>query len=399
MSARSQVLSILRLQDFWLMVAAVTVLGVAFSLTHPYLSLFALTEIHMSSWQFGIYVVSSSASGIFASMLLGKISDRGADRKHLIMLCTAAAAVAYIILSQARSFMSMLITAVALISIGSAAYSQMFAFVRAKLQQEYQGDMTLATNAVRMFFSFAWVAGPVLGAYLISFHRFGPLFLTAAVTFLFAAGLVVPIRFRRGPPAAPERTAVLPYLRERHILTSVTGFTFISMAHNLALITFPVYIVETLRGSSMQLGVLFGLAAALEIPLMILAAVIVTRMPSSRLMWIGALLSTVYFGYVSLVDTPWQIYPMQFLSAAVIAIFMGVGISYFQDMLPGVPGVATALHASTHTVGSVVSGVVFAAVAGNFGYRGVFVASALLASVAFVLLFFFGSKTSPRAGT
>jgi SET family sugar efflux transporter-like MFS transporter len=290
----------------------------------------------------------------------------------------------------------MLLTAVLLISIGSAAYAQMFAFVRAKFQLEYQGDLTLATNIVRMFFSFAWVAGPVLGAYLIGTYHFGPLFLTAAATFLLVAVLVVPIRFVRAPPAPPEHTAVLPYLRQKHILASAAGFTFVSMGHNLALITFPVYIVETLGGTKIQLGILFGLAALLEIPLMIAAAIIVSRMPSSRLMWIGALLSALYFGYVSFVQEPWQLYPMQFLSAAVIAIFMGVGISYFQDMLPGVPGVATALHASTHTVGSVVSGVIFAAVAATFGYRGVFVASAILATIAAVLLFFFGSKTPPH---
>jgi SET family sugar efflux transporter-like MFS transporter len=389
----SQVFQVTRIHGFWLLVLAVFMLGVAFSLTHPFMSLFAMNEVKMTSFQFGTYIVVSAVSGIFASMLIGRMSDSGVNRKGLILVAIAAATINFIVFSQVRNFAGLILSSVLLMSIGWSAFSQIFAFARAKFEQEHVGDITLATNALRMFFSLAWVVGPILGAMVAGKHEYATLFLVTAGMFIVAGFCVSLISLKKAEAPVPvEKTLLLFYVRQRHIWASTVGLALMTLSSGLAMFTLPVYIVEDLRGSNTDVGILFGVAAALEMPLMLLMAFISKKVPKSRLMWIGALTSAAYFTWAANATHVWHMYPAQILTAVFVAIVMGIGISYFQDMLPGVPGVSTALYSNAFSVGQVLAGVVFAGLAPWVGYRGVLVSCVVFSSLAALLLFHYGHK-------
>jgi SET family sugar efflux transporter-like MFS transporter len=64
-----------------------------------------------------------------------------------------------------------------------------------------------------------------------------------------------------------------------------------------------------------------------------------------------------------------------------------LGITYFQDQLPGAAGRSTTLFANTATAGSLVSGIAAGAVAQALGYRAALVACAVLSVLAWSLFF------------
>ena len=65
-------------------------------------------------------------------------------------------------------------------------------------------------------------------------------------------------------------------------------------------------------------------------------------------------------------------------------IVAGLGMSYFQDLMPGRPGVATTLFTNAVRTGSIAAGALAGGIAEAWGYQGVFWLAILLAGVACV---------------
>jgi MFS transporter, SET family, sugar efflux transporter len=72
-----------------------------------------------------------------------------------------------------------------------------------------------------------------------------------------------------------------------------------------------------------------------------------------------------------------------------VAVTSCLGMSYFQELMPGALARATTLFFNTMRTGSVMAGVVSGFVAAAWGYRAVFAFCVLLASSASVILFVF----------
>ncbi len=89
---------------------------------------------------------------------------------------------------------------------------------------------------------------------------------------------------------------------------------------------------------------------------------------------------------LTLVRAPWQIYPLQILSAAFVAVAMGVAISFFQDKIPQQPGAATNVYVNAQRIGATAGYIIFGFIAGKFGYRAVYVACAMLCVAALILV-------------
>jgi SET family sugar efflux transporter-like MFS transporter len=87
-------------------------------------------------------------------------------------------------------------------------------------------------------------------------------------------------------------------------------------------------------------------------------------------------LAVLYYGALSFVRTPQQIYPLQFLSAAIVSVTSGVAITFFQNKAPGRLGTATNLYSNASRLGSTSGYLVFGVSAAQFGHRGVYLVCA-----------------------
>jgi SET family sugar efflux transporter-like MFS transporter len=130
---------------------------------------------------------------------------------------------------------------------------------------------------------------------------------------------------------------------------------------------------------------IFSLAPVFELPLMLYVGLLATRVSAERLIRGAMLVAFTYYLCLACVRAPYQIYPLQALSAAVVSVTSGIAITFFQNRLPNQLGAATNLYSNASRIGSTSSYLTFGLVATRFGHRGTVVACGLMVLIALLL--------------
>ncbi len=349
-------------------VAGVLVLGLADSMVGPYLVLFGADEAGLSPLQIGVLMSVTAVSGMAISTWLGRRYDRAPSRWPALVAVLAPAA-GYAVVSTTTSYALLLVLAATLLGAGTAAFPQLFAL----------GAATRGTPVLRSVWSLAWAVGPLIGAALLAWRGFTGLFLATAAGFALVA---VPLAFLRAtrPAAAPEPAGAVS------LPLPVLSFGLFHTAFFAGSIILPLYVTASLGRPSSDVGVLFSVAAVVEIP----AALALLALPLRwRREWVilGAMVAlVVFFAVVAGSSTMAMLVAATIARGIAIAVVGALGITYFQELLPGAPGRATTLFSNTATAGSLIAGVFGGAVAQWAGYRWALVTCGAVALVACVLL-------------
>jgi SET family sugar efflux transporter-like MFS transporter len=156
-----------------------------------------------------------------------------------------------------------------------------------------------------------------------------------------------------------------------------------------------LFVTTDLRGGIGASGVILGVCAGLEIPLMLGFGYLSTRVSLRKLILAGPLCSIVYALAVSASRHTWQVVAAQLFAASAVALLQGLGVTYVQEMLPRHPGRASTMFTNAFPVGQTLAAPVLG-LAAHFGYRMSYVAAAGLAVIAFGL-FAFGRPPSAHA--
>jgi SET family sugar efflux transporter-like MFS transporter len=119
---------------------------------------------------------------------------------------------------------------------------------------------------------------------------------------------------------------------------------------------------------------------------MLYFGLLATKADQARLIRISVVIAVVYYALLTFVRAPWQIYPLQIMSAAITAVVGGIAITFFQNFLPDQPGTATNLYSNAGRLGSTLGFLVFGVLASVFGHRAVFLACTALSVIALAIL-------------
>ncbi|RQR81623.1 MULTISPECIES: sugar efflux transporter [unclassified Burkholderia] len=378
--------------------AAALMLGVAMSFTAPYLSLFGVQAAAMSPSLAGVFMTLIAASGVVASTWAGRWSDRRDRHRPLLVVSLAAAALGFALLCVLRAHGPVIAAGTILLGAGAVSLSQIFSFARAVLPVDDDAQRELASAALRTMLSVAWVFGPALGALILAQTGFTGLFLAASAGFVACAAIVarIPEPARRpaavhvravdhAPAPSGDAASVVVAPRAR-VLRTLVALTLMGLVANATMIVLPLYIVRGLGGTPANVSAALGLAALLEIPMMLWLGIRSTRLDKARWLTACAVVHAAYFIGLATVTRVDLILPLQLLSACVVAITSCLGMTRVCDLMPTRPGTATAMFFSTARVGSIASGVLSGACVDLFGYRATFAGCCGLALVACVLL-------------
>jgi SET family sugar efflux transporter-like MFS transporter len=142
----------------------------------------------------------------------------------------------------------------------------------------------------------------------------------------------------------------------------------------LTVTTMPLFISVDLHGDVGSAGLVLGLCAAIEIPLMLAFGALANRASLHRLLLVGGLCGVAYCVAVSLATSVWQVAAAQVLHACYVCCIGGLGITYFQELMPVALGRATTLFTNTARLAGMVSGLAFGVVH-MYGYRLAYVGS------------------------
>lgn len=371
--------------------------GLSVSMAYPFLALFLTTAVHADPLHVTIYLVAGPLSGVVFAQLIGRISDRRPVRRRLLLGAAAAGTVAMAINAFARDYWVLLGVVATLSAIAGSMMSQGFAYARAVLTDSDQAAMTTAT--LRMLFSLAWVGGPPVAALIQSTGGFSALYATAAG--MYAVAAIVTFAMLQEPstearpipqPAGgsdpvPLDTASRPVqdAPTRTVAGTILAFVLLQGAGSGGVQMLPLLLRADLHSGVRQAGLILGLCAGLEIPLMLIFGALSTRVPLRRLIMVGPAFGVAYLALVSTATHSWVLFVGQLLNAMSIAAVQGLGVSYVQDLLPRQPGKASALYANSFAVGTILTGPLIAS-AERFGYRAAYLIAAGICLVGFALI-------------
>lgn len=357
----------------FLIVAFLT--GIAGALQTPTLSLFLSTEVIDSPFMVGLFYTGSAVIGIIVSQLLATYSDRAGDRKRLILLCCLLGAVGCLLYAYNRNYYILLFIGVILTSFGSTANPQMFALAR-EYAEKTGKEAVMFSSILRAQVSLAWVIGPPIAFALALGFGFPFMYLAATVTFL-GCGVIVWYLLPSMPKPKVRTTEALeaPRRNRRDTLLLFAACSLMWTSNSMYIINMPLYLVRELQLPEKLAGVMMGTAAGLEIPTMLIAGYYAQRFGKRLMMRIALVAGIVFYVGMLMFTAPWQLLILQAMNAVFIGILAGIGMLYFQDLMPGQAGAATTLFTNSTRVGWIIAGSIAGVVAEFWSYHGVFFVS------------------------
>lgn len=352
--------------------------GIAGALQTPTLSLFLSSEVQARPFMVGLFFAASAVIGIAVSQLLAARSDRKGDRKTLIFQCCLLGALGCILFAWNRNYFVLLFVGVLLSSFGSTANPQMFALAR-EYADKTGREAVMFSSVMRAQVSLAWVVGPPLAFALALGFGFQMMYASAAIAFVLCA-LIVRYLLPSMQKTVVKTTATLqaPVSNRRDTLLLFIGCTLMWACNNLYLINMPLYLAHELRLPEKLAGQLMGLAAGLEIPVMLIAGYYARRFSKRAMMRCAAVCGLLFYVGSLVLHSPIALMLLQGLNAIFIGILAGIGMLYFQDLMPGQAGAATTLFSNSTRVGWILAGAMAGLVAEFWSYHAVFYCALLM---------------------
>ncbi|HCN7794090.1 TPA: sugar efflux transporter SetB [Escherichia coli] len=354
----------------FLIVAFLT--GIAGALQTPTLSIFLTDEVHARPAMVGFFFTGSAVIGILVSQFLAGRSDKRGDRKSLIVFCCLLGVLACTLFAWNRNYFVLLFVGVFLSSFGSTANPQMFALAREHADKTGR-EAVMFSSFLRAQVSLAWVIGPPLAYALAMGFSFTVMYLSAAVAFI-VCGVMVWLFLPSMQKELPLATGTIeaPRRNRRDTLLLFVICTLMWGSNSLYIINMPLFIINELHLPEKLAGVMMGTAAGLEIPTMLIAGYFAKRLGKRFLMRVAAVGGVCFYAGMLMAHSPVILLGLQLLNAIFIGILGGIGMLYFQDLMPGQAGSATTLYTNTSRVGLIIAGSVAGIVAEIWNYHAVF---------------------------
>jgi SET family sugar efflux transporter-like MFS transporter len=399
------------------LLATYFVLGLTSAFIAPFGSLWATQEIGMSSELLGTFMTINSLSAIVISTLFGRWSDSHLPRRSLLLLGACAGALANLGYAFVRDPLGLILIGSSLLGLASMNFAQLFAHVREELgRPEHAGaDAPFLMGVLRACYALAWMVGPNLGAWIKGRVGYPGLFLTTASFFLLLAlfvALFVAHRARAGANAADAAGSSLRALgvegaaraaepmsgpsaegrfaawglTEPGVLLHAVAFGAMFAAFTLNTLNLPLFLTQKLGETERAVGAAFAISPLFEMLFMIGFGYLAARGHQRRVILLGTSAAVCYFLALRLVGAAWQVYPLQILNAAAVAVVTSVAIPFFQDLLPRRAGIATSLYSNALKVGSLVGFMAFGLLASRVGNSGLFLVCGALGALSVALL-------------
>ncbi len=361
-------------------------MGIAGALQAPTLSLFLTREVQVRPFWVGLFYTVNAIAGILVSLALAKRSDSRGDRRKLIMVCCVMAVANCVLFAFNRHYLTLITVGVMFASIANTAMPQIFALAREYADSSAR-EVVMFSSIMRAQLSLAWVIGPPLSFMLALNYGFTTMFLIAAGIFVISLALIffaLPSVSRIEQPADVALTQVSGW-KDKNVRLLFIASMLMWTCNTMYIIDMPLWVSTDLGLPESLAGLLMGTAAGLEIPAMILAGYYVKRFGKRRMMVIAVAAGVLFYIGLILFHSRTALLLLQLFNAVFIGIVAGIGMLWFQDLMPGRPGSATTLFTNSISTGVILAGVLQGALAESFGHHSVYWLIAGLSVLALIL--------------
>ncbi|EAB6512721.1 MFS transporter [Shigella flexneri] len=361
-------------------------MGVAGALQAPTLSLFLSREVGAQPFWIGLFYTVNAIAGIGVSLWLAKRSDSQGDRRKLIIFCCLMAIGNALLFAFNRHYLTLITCGVLLASLANTAMPQLFALAREYADNSAR-EVVMFSSVMRAQLFLAWVIGPPLAFMLALNYGFTVMFSIAAGIFTLSLVLIAFMLPSVARVELPSENALSMQgdWQDSNVRMLFVASTLMWTCNTMYIIDMPLWISSDLGLPDKLAGFLMGTAAGLEIPAMILASYYVKRYGKRRMMVIAVVAGVLFYTGLIFFHSRMALMTLQLFNAVFIGIVAGIGMLWFQDLMPGRAGAATTLFTNTISTGVILAGVILGAIAQSWGHFAVYWVIAIISVVALFL--------------
>ncbi|EOJ5638416.1 sugar efflux transporter SetA [Escherichia coli] len=359
---------------------------VAGALQAPTLSLFLSREVGAQPFWIGLFYTVNAIAGIGVSLWLAKRSDSQGDRRKLIIFCCLMAIGNALLFAFNRHYLTLITCGVLLASLANTAMPQLFALAREYADNSAR-EVVMFSSVMRAQLSLAWVIGPPLAFMLALNYGFTVMFSIAAGIFTLSLVLIAFMLPSVARVELPSENALSMQggWQDSNVRMLFVASTLMWTCNTMYIIDMPLWISSELGLPDKLAGFLMGTAAGLEIPAMILAGYYVKRYGKRRMMVIAVAAGVLFYTGLIFFHSRMALMTLQLFNAVFIGIVAGIGMLWFQDLMPGRAGAATTLFTNSISTGVILAGVIQGAIAQSWGHFAVYWVIAVISVVALFL--------------
>lgn len=377
-------------------IAMCLLIASAGSLFNPVLSLFLNTELGFDPIKISVFFILLPIATIVIVQTVAFFSDMGLQRPAIICIAGLFGIASAALLHFRPNFW--VLCTLGLVCLGSypVAFPQIFASAREYAVKYVHGSI-MFTTFLRSLASLSWVVGPPVAYALAIGFSFDILFLVTACMFAIysiTCFFFLPNVLDR---SKNDKSNHVAWWKNSSVMLLFVSVACVFTAFSSYIISMPLYVTQELKLSSGLPGYMMGLAAFLEIPIMIFAAKIARRIGLKALMILGALALVAFLAILGNVNltTESQFLVIQILPAIFIGFIGSMGMVYFQELLPEIPGQATSLYINGSAVGQIVGGA-FISLAASGSYQTIFFVGCIMSVLGTIILFFVKKPPQPN---
>lgn len=367
------------------------IVGIAGALQAPTLSRFLSYEVNVNPIFVGTFYSLNAIASIIGSFTLAKYSDVKGERRYIVIFCCLMGLFNSLTFAYTRHYFVLITVGIFFAALASAAMPQIFALAR-----EYAvktGRNVVAFNSlIRAQLSLAWVIGPPLSFALAMNYGFTTMYLSAATMYVIA--MIVIMLFlpsvERNPVSKADLNALpsdpdQPIFKNKNVVFLFLATVFMWTANMMYLIDMPLYVDEVLHLSTSLPGKLMGIAAGIEIPVMLIAGYLVPYIGKRNLILFAVVCGVFFYIGVIIFRGELALLLLQLFNALFIGIVANIGIIYFQDLLPTRMGVASTLFNNGVTCSVIIGGMIQGFVSDMFGHEVIYYIALAMMFISLVL--------------
>lgn len=373
-----------------LFVITATIIGLCGAFFYPLTSLFLVEQLNASPMMLSLYMVVAVISSVSVSQVIAGKSDRGWQRKTILLISVSCQLVTVFSFIFIREYWIAIVVVSLLGSISGAAFGQLFALGR-EYGDKYVTDSASFVSTMRAGIAIAWVFGPPLAFLLKAAYGFEASFTVAAIIIAMSILVIfigIPnVERKQNQPIEsprPKEKGInsLNPLVVIYCLIIVLAFA----ANNLYIVSMPLYLSQELKVDANWLGVLFGVAALCEIPVMLWAGKLAKRWSALTIMKVGIASGVLFYSVMLLATNYTHLIVAQILNGIFIGTCATLGMVVMQDMMKDKLGTASTLFSNMLQLSMLVSSLSVGVVGDLFNYYSSFYVSLFGVSLALILL-------------
>lgn len=354
--------------------------ALAFALILPVMSLYLVNGLNVEPGLIGVYTVITSGMTVLFSQQITGFIDKGVSAKLLVVLslCGIVAASAGFALS--RNFWHVLIVGCVIMPLASSSIPVILTIIR-RYADSTGKSSTKLNSQMRSSVSLLWVVGPPVAFFSVDRLGFRSNFYLSAFVALMVIVLVL---WQLKEPQAPahDKAADKPKAPALPKEVWLLGIIMLmaNMSNSIYVTSMPLFLTRDMGLSTAFPGMLLGITAAVEIPVMLLAASWSQKFGKLPMMRIGYGFGMLFYVGMFFTDHLAICIALQLLNGLFFGIFVGLGVTIMQDYAPKTIGKASAFYTNSMLVGTMLGTSSMGVISQYFGFKAPLVLS-------FVVLF------------